>query len=138
MLIISKDFCYTFSMLRLFFIIFILMMGAVPSWASLSCREIFTERSPYIEGCPFCDAISSFKNGSKPSHFDRTVLATSSNGNFFAKSQRGGFLPGSLLIASNRHTLTRISDMTKQEFVEFLNFYESIKNKIFDSLGEVN
>ncbi len=106
------------------------------SYAGLACHDVFIDNLK--EGCPFCDAILNFQDGKKPSHFDRTVLSTSENGNFFVKSQRGGFLPGSVLIASNRHSLTRISDMTKDEFIEFFNFYEHIKLKVTDAFGEID
>lgn len=115
------------------FLVFFLAWSVVLE-AKLSCREL-TENTLSVEGCPFCHAYKSSLEDTKPEHFDKTVILYSRHKRFFLKVQRGGFLPGSVLIASRSHDLTRISDMTEGEFNEFFEFYKIILAHIKETFG---
>jgi diadenosine tetraphosphate (Ap4A) HIT family hydrolase len=125
-------------MLSKLLLTFSFLMALYPSssLANPSCRGIFANRDQ--TGCPFCESIAAHVRKLKPTNIDRTILASSKNGLFFAIPQRGGFLPGSLLITSKLHRLNRIADMSREEFGEFIDFYESIKQTLFSSLGPVD
>lgn len=103
---------------------------------SESCIDLVNNKKVLsVPGCPFCSAYRSNINQEPPEHFDKTVIIYSRHRNFFLKVQRGGFLPGSILIVSKTHQLTRISDMNDDLFNEFFEFYKVIAKHIKDTFG---